>query len=203
MNLRHAVDLVAAHDSQVGHANTLGAALIYDRHAAQYLVITGMLVHDLLQKMMVDLINNLHVAWQNFLEHRNRPCFQRLRHQGVVGVGKGAHRNVPSLIPLHTMNIQQHTHQFGDSDGRVRIVELNRNLVGQVAQILMLFAEAIKHILQRGAYEEILLLEPEFFSHRSCVIGVKNLGNIFSLVLVGNRLDVIAGIKMSQIKITR
>ena len=61
---------------------------------------------------------------------------QRLGQQRVVGVGEGRLRDRPGLVPGDAVLVDQEAHQLGDRDGRMRVVELDRDLVGQVAQVV-------------------------------------------------------------------
>jgi hypothetical protein len=81
--------------------------------------------------MLVDPHDDLEVTGQRLPEHRQRPGFQRLRQQGVVGVAEGGHRDFPGLVPGQVVLVDQEPHQLGDGDGRVGVVELDRPFAGQ------------------------------------------------------------------------
>ncbi len=49
----------------------------------------------------VDLVDDLQMSGQYFLEHGHGPPLQGLRQQGVVGVGKGLGAHVPGLFPAN------------------------------------------------------------------------------------------------------
>ena len=132
------------------------------------------------------------------LEHRHRPGLQRFRHQRVVGVGEDARGHAPRIVPGQLMDIHQQAHHLGDRDGRMRVVQLHRNLVRQLrpARVILLVAE--QYVLQRSADEEILLLQTQLAPHLGGVIRVQHLGQVLRFILVGDRLDVVALIEIAQ-----
>ena len=131
VDLRPAVHRVAADNGEVGHADVPAAALVHDGHAAQQIGVTGMVVHHVPEEALIDLVDDLQMARQEALEQRDRPGLERLRHERVVGVGEGAHGDVPRRVPLQAMHVHEDAHQLGDGDGRVGVIQLERDLVGQ------------------------------------------------------------------------
>ena len=75
------------------------------------------------------------------------------------------------------------------------VVELDRDLVGQQIERFVLLVEAREDVLQRGADEEILLLQPQLAPHVRRVVRVEHLGEVLRLVLLLDRLDVVALLK--------
>ena len=65
------------------------------------------------------------------LEQFDRPLFQGLGQQRVVGVGQRADGQVPGLVPAQLGLVEQNPHQLGDGHRRVSVVELDGDLVGQ------------------------------------------------------------------------
>lgn len=47
--------------------------------------------------VLVDLVDDLQVPWQQGLQQLHRPALQSLRQHSVVGVGKGSSGQVPGL----------------------------------------------------------------------------------------------------------
>ena len=83
---RHAIDVMAAHHGQMGHAHGFGAALIDDRHPPEDLVIARVAQPHLLQKAGIDLIDQLEMPGQQGTEQVKAPALQSFGQQGVVGV---------------------------------------------------------------------------------------------------------------------
>ncbi len=131
---------------------------------------------DLAQEALVDLVDDLYVTRQDGLEELHRPGLQRFRHQGVVGVGEDARGDVPGLVPVEAFLIHHDTHQFGDGDGRMGVVQLDRHLVGQGIEGIVKLAVAVEDVGERGGDEEILLLEAQLAAHHGGVVGIEHLG---------------------------
>ena len=57
------------------------------------------------------------------------PFLQSLRQYSVVGVSKGLGDNVPCLIPIKTLQIDQDALQLDNGQSRMGVVELDSHLV--------------------------------------------------------------------------
>ena len=66
------------------------------------------------------------MPWQNSPEQFYRPALQGFWKQRVIGVGRCFLRNLPGVLPVQIMFINQGTHQLGDCKGRVCIIQLQR-----------------------------------------------------------------------------
>src|SRR5690625_7804565 len=53
----------------------------------------------LLQKSAVDLIDDLHMPWQQVSHQGNRPFFKSLRHQGMICIGHRIYGDLPCQFP--------------------------------------------------------------------------------------------------------
>ena len=135
MQRRNAVDAVGADKGEVAHAHTPLAAFLDQRDAADLLVAEAAGRAGFEQHLGVDRVDDLHVARQQALEQRHRPAFQRFGQQRVVGVGECPLGGVPGLVEVDAMDVHEEPHQFGDSDRRMRVVEMDRRLVRQRQQI--------------------------------------------------------------------
>ena len=131
-----------------------------------------------LHEMHVDLVDDLEVARQNALEERHTPPLERLRQQRVVRVAEGPRDDLPGLLPRQILLVDQHAHQLGDGHGGVRVVELDRDLVGKVVpRIAGLLAVAPDDVAQRAGDEEILLHEAQLLAVLGLVVRVEDLGD--------------------------
>ena len=145
---RNAVYLVTADDCQMRHAHALVTIFADDGHALEQLGITWAPVRDRTQKALVDFINDQQVARQYALEQKYRPGFQSLGKQRVVGVSEGARGEIPGFVPFKAMLVDQDTHQLGNRDGRVRVVQLDCDFVRQRVEAVVILGEAIQDVLQ-------------------------------------------------------
>ena len=124
--------------------------------------------------MRVDAFDELHVPGQDSAHHFDRPAFQRLRQQGVVGVvetGAGDLVGVAEALPVV---VDQQPDQLREGDGRVGVVELNGHCPGQSRDIVMMREKPAQEVGDRGGGEEILLLQPQLPSRLGGVIGVEH-----------------------------
>ena len=93
------------------------------------------------------------------------------------------------------VDIHQEPHQFGDRDRRMRVVELDRRLVGQRQQVAVLAEMALQDVLQRGGREEILLPQPQFLAGGVRVGRIEHARQRVGLVALAQRADMVAGVE--------
>jgi len=67
--------------------------------------------------------------------------------------------------------VEQDAHEFGDGQRRVRVVELDGDLVGQVAVVAVRLLEARQNVGQRAGDEEPLLHEAQALARLRRVVG--------------------------------
>ena len=195
VKLRHAVDLVRAEEGEVPHAHAPPGIFVYERDVGQKVLIVATLFAQCVQVQGIDQIDDLHVAREQALHQRHRPGFKRLGQQRVVRIGERGLGDGPGLLPADAVNIDEQPHQLGDRDRRVRIVELDRHLVGKLRDIAVLFQVTVDEVLQRGGREEIFLAQPKFLASRGRVAWIEHLGDRFGPDLFGLRGDVITRVK--------
>ena len=98
------------------------------------------------------------------------------------------------------MDIKQDAHHLGHADRRMRVVKLDRGLVGQVADMTERLDMSAHQVLQRRRNEEILLPQPQFLPGRRGVRRVQHLGDRLGLNLFGQRPGVVAVVERIQPK---
>ena len=136
----------------------LHLTVIKDCHAGNLAVIARIAFLDLHDKTAVDLIHDLVDSRKQPLENLNRPFFQRFRHDRMVGVGTGLRRDLPRLVPAETFLVHKNTHQLCHRHRRMGIVQLERHLLRQSADVVMILLVTRQRTLYTRGYEEILLL---------------------------------------------
>ena len=157
MNCGDSVDRVASHHRQIGHAHLFGRGLLDDRHPLDALDISRVGGRNPIQKAAVDLIDDLQVPRKHGLEQGNRPLLQRFRRERVIGVSEGCLRDGPRLLPLQILFIHEDAHQLRDRQSGMRVVQLNRNLCGEVLESVVLLFEPADDIPNRAGDEKVLL----------------------------------------------
>ena len=124
--------------------------------------------------MPVDQVDDLQMARQQPAEQVERPAFQRFGQQRVVGVAQRRARDRPRLLPREFVLVDQDPHQLGDRDGWMRVVELDRRMLGQLVQRGELVEMPPDQVLQRCRGEEILLPQPQLLALRRCVVRIEH-----------------------------
>ena len=152
MQLRDAIDAVTADDGKIGHPHApvvgIAAGIVDQGNAADQLDVTGEALFDLAEKLLIDTVNDAHVTRQQVLHQADWPGLQRFGHQRVVGVGENALALLPGVRPEDAVLVAEQAHQLGDADGRVRIVEVNGDFVGEVVEVAVLFQMILENVLQ-------------------------------------------------------
>ena len=124
-----AIDGVAADAREVGHTHVALPCFVDDRQPFHATLVSRERRADVLQVPVIDLVNDLEEPRQRFTKQRHWPFLKRFRQERVVRVPEGAPRDVPGRRPVHTMLVDEQTHQLGDADSRMRVVQLNRKLL--------------------------------------------------------------------------
>mmetsp|Transcript_12381 Transcript_12381/g.42919 ORF Transcript_12381/g.42919 Transcript_12381/m.42919 type:complete len:540 (+) Transcript_12381:442-2061(+) len=201
VDLRDAVHGVRPHEAQHGHPHHLWARLLDDAHALLPLHVAGPLALHLLQVPVVDLVDDLHVPGEQPLHQGHWPTLQRLRECRVVGEADRLPRYVPRLNPRQALAVDEEAHELGDADGRVRVVELHAHLAGQLPPLPRPLLEPPQDVLQRGAHEEVLLLEPQLLAHVRVVDGVQHAADALSAPLRLDRLVEVPGVEAREVEL--
>jgi hypothetical protein len=123
---------------------------------------------------VVDALDDLHVTRQRVAHQVGRPPLQGLRHQRVVGISQRAHGHVDRLVEMELMLVDQQAHEFGTGDCRMRVVQLDRRLVGKLMGRMARADEATHDVLQGGGGQQVLLLQPEFLALVGRVVGIED-----------------------------
>ena len=156
----HAVYGIARHNSHVSH---LHLTVIDNGHLADLILYIhawhiAVSVLDLNDETTVDLLHDLIYTGKQSGEELNGPFFQCLGHDCVVGVGTGLGGHLPRLIPGQIILIHKDPHQLCHSHGGMGIVELEGNLLIELADIIMFSHVLLNGLLHGCGDEEVLLL---------------------------------------------
>ena len=198
MQLRDSVDRVASDDCQVGHAHVLGIGLLDDADLGDCLVVHGEVGHSMLDEAGIDLEDDLHVSGKDVLEHRHGPLLEGFRHERVVGVAHALLGDVPCGIPVQILLVDQDSHELGDCNRGVCVVELDCGVLRQFPPVLARALESSDDIGQGAGHEEVLLLESEDLAQILGVVGVEHLAYVLGLDLVAHCLGVVAHVELFE-----
>ena len=131
MQRRDAIDGVGAEEGEVAHPDPAPVPFLDQRDRRSSPSSAPGCAADVLEVAGVEQVNDLHVARQQPLHELHRPGLERLGQQRVVGVGDAGERDLPGLVPVQAVDVDQQAHQLDDDDGRVGVVELDGDLVGE------------------------------------------------------------------------
>ena len=118
----------------------------------------------------------------------------------MVGVSTGLGGDLPCFLPGQIVVIHQHTHQFCNGYSRMGIVQLERNLLIEFMDIVMLSHVLLYSFLYGGGNEEVLLLQTQLLTCIVIVVGIQNLYDITCQVLLLYRLLVVTLVKRIQLE---
>ena len=102
MQFGHTVDAVTPNHCQTGHMHLI---VPEDRYLPGFVFLAGETLLHGFQPAPVDFVYNQENTWQQFLEHRYGPAFQRFRQDGMVGIGYGVRSDTPGIFPAQTFFI--------------------------------------------------------------------------------------------------
>ena len=172
-------------------------------HAREAVLVAGEHRRDLPQEAPVDLVDDLEVAGQEALHHRDRPLLERLGEDRVVRVAGRAARDVPGLVPLHALLVHEHAHELGNDERGMRLVQVDERLLRQLRPVggAVVLHEAAQDVRERAAREEILLAQAQFLAGHRVVVGVEHLREVLGEHLRLDRLHVGALVEVREVEL--
>ena len=105
------------------------------------------------------------------------PGLQRLREDRMVRIRADIRHDPVRFLLLNTFFCQK-TDQLRDHQRRVRVVDLDRSIVGQVVEIASASDALFQDQLRSVAHHEILLIDAEQFSCLVAVVRVEEKGEV-------------------------
>lgn len=88
VKLGNTIDLMGTNNGQISHADHLRLGLLDDGNSAKQIPLFRELALNRLQKVQVDLVNNLEMSWKQVLEQWDRPLLQCFRKDRMVSISK-------------------------------------------------------------------------------------------------------------------
>ena len=180
-----------------------GRAFLDQAHAREPALVAGKRCADDVEEAAVDLVDDFELARQHHLEPGQRPLLQRLGQQRVVRVGERALGEVPRLVPPQLRVVQQDAHQLGHGQRGMRVVELNRDLVGQRGPVVACGAEPADRVRQRAGDEKVLLEEAKPFALGRRVVRIEHARERFGGERFGQRAHEIAAAELLEVEVVR
>ena len=176
MNHRHAVRAMGADDGQIRHADFPATDLLNQTDAFHAALVAGKFCPHFIDQAPVDFVNEFQMARQQFFKPGDGPFFKGLGQQRMVRISQCPPGDVPGIIPAELGVIQEDAQQFGHGHGRVRVVELDRGMIGQLLPIGICFAKTADEIGQRTGHKEIFLHKTQRFAPDGRIVGIQHAG---------------------------
>ena len=176
VKLGDAVDAVAHRNGEVCHADLIEGD---DCHVADALHLPREAARQVAAVTLVDRVGDLPDARQKLAVKLCGPLFERLDHDRVVRVAEHVVRDPIRLVESHALFVHQDAHEFGNRERRVRVVDVNDDLVGkqrQRAAGIALFI-VLDDVLHRRGREEIVLLQAKRLALQMVVGRVEHFGD--------------------------
>ena len=130
------------------------------------------------------------------------PLLERLGHDGVVGVGDRLGGERPGGVPVHTLVIHEDAHELGAREGRVGVVHLDRNLLGELGPVgVTALLEPSEDVLHGRRAEHVLLGEAERLALAGGVAGVEHRAERGREVGLPHGLVVVARVEGGEVEL--
>ena len=199
VNLGHAVDAMAADHGQVGHANL---AVPQNGGLAQTLLPALLRGVERLVPATADLVDDLIHAGKELGERADGPLLQSLGQDGVVGVAHDLRHDVPGVVPLELLLVDEDTHELGAAHGGVRVVGVDSHKLRQQLPVrAVLFLKGVKKAVDAGRYKQVLLLQTQQAAVLAGVVGVEDGADGLGLGALGVGQGVVAAVEGLKVKV--
>ena len=198
VQLAHPVHTEGQRHAQVGHMHL---PIGEDGHLPDAVPLVGVVLEQLFAAAAVQLLQNHVNAGQGLAHHLLRPALQRLLHYGVVGVGHRAVGDALCAVPVQPFLIDQQTHQLGNRQAGVRIVDVEHHFFRQEVKICAILAfEILEGVLQRCGGKEVVLLHAQHLAFPVAVLRVEYLVDDLGHLHLVHGLVIFTAAKTFQVK---
>ena len=199
VNLGHAVDAVAADHRQVGHANL---AVPQDCGLAQTLLPALLRGVERLVPTTADLVDDLVHAGEELGERADGPLLQGLGQDGVVGVAHDLRHDVPGVVPLELLLVDEDAHELGAAHGGVRVVGVDGHKLRQQLPVLaVLLLKGVEQTVDAGRDKQVLLLQAQQTTVLAGVVGIEDGADGLGFGALGIGQGIVAAVEGLQIEV--
>ena len=199
VDLGHAVDAVAADHRQVGHANL---AVPQNSGLAQTLLPALLRGVERLVPTTADLVDDLVHAGEELGERADGPLLQSLGQDGVVGVAHDLRHDVPGVVPLELLLVDEDTHELGATHGGVRVVGVDGYKLRQQLPVLaVLLLKGVEQAVDAGRHKQVLLLQAQQTAVFAGVVGVEDGADGLGLGALGVGQSIVTAVEGLKVKV--
>ena len=109
--------------------------------------------------------------------------------------------DIGGLVPAQALFVDEQAHHFGNGQAGVGIVDMDGHLFRQQRKIIAEAAfKILQRVLQRGAGEEIMLLQPQLLALQMVILGIEHLADNGGQLLFLHGLGIIAAVEGGKIQ---
>ena len=122
-----------------------------------------------------DFVDDLVHTGEELGERADGPLLQGLGQDGVVGVTHDLRHDVPGVIPLELLLVDEDAHELGAAHGRVRIVGVDGHKLRQQLPVRAVFLlKGVKQAIDAGRDKQVFLLQTKQTAVLAGVVGVED-----------------------------
>ena len=190
---------MAADHGQVGHANL---AVPQNGGLAQTLLPTLLRGVERLVPTTADLVDDLVHAGEELGERADGPLLQSLGQDGVVGVAHDLRHDVPGVVPLELLLVDEDAHELGAAHGGVGVVGVDGHKLRQQLPVLaVLLLKGVEQAVDAGRDKQVLLLQAQQTAVLAGIVGVEDGADGLGLGALGVGQGIVAAVEGLQIEV--
>lgn len=149
-----------------------------------------------------DLVDDLVHAGEELGEHADGPLLQGLGQDGVVGVAHDLRHDVPGVIPLELLLVDEDAHELGAAHGGVRVVGVDGHKLRQQLPVLaVLLLKGVEQAVDAGRDKQVLLLQTQQTAVLAGVVGVEDGADGLGLGALSIGQGIVAAVEGLQVKV--
>ena len=149
-----------------------------------------------------DLVDDLVHAGEELGERADRPLLQSLGQDGVVGVAHDLRHDVPGVVPLELLLVDEDAHELGATHGGMRVVGVDGHKLRQQLPVLaVLLLKGVEQAVDAGGDKQVLLLQAQQTAVLAGVVGVEDGADGLGLGALGVGQGIVAAVEGLQIEV--
>ena len=121
----------------------------------------------------------------------------------MVRVRERPPREVPGLVPAEARLVEEDPQELRHRERRVRVVHLDRHLLGKRAPVGVRLPEAAHQVGERAGDEEVLLEEAQTLTAHGGVVGIQHARERLRRERIGQRLGELAAAEALEVEVVR
>ena len=200
MKRGNAVHSAAGNNAHIRHSCHLHRRFFDQGHAGKPVSIPDILGRNFPEETEIDLVNDFQMTRKKFFQNIHGPFLKRFAHERMIRVVEGLRADIPRFIPEEVLLIDQETHQFGNRESRMGIVQLDHIVFREIFQGCTGKFDSGDDILKGRAHKEILLFQTQFLAFIVVVVRIEDPGDVSGKRSFQIRIHIITLIEFGKIE---